>query len=131
MEQDIDTVMQKSPMIPEELHIFAARKPNPSNPNGCKDFKINKQNTMTWLKFLKQNNKNCMDIEIDEHALNHLPEDGSIFDNLRHREDDEEEIESNMGGNAQGPEQGHATGDLPGDELIHITEAYATTNSAH
>ena len=104
VEQDIDMVIQKLPMIPEELPIFAARKPNPSNANGCKDFKINKQNIMTWLKFLKENNKNCMDINIDEHALDHLPNEGPIFDNLRHCKDNEEEIESNMGGNAPGPE---------------------------
>ena len=49
VEQDVVPVFNKLPLLPENLPMFVARKNNPNAPEGCKDFKINRNNMLTWL----------------------------------------------------------------------------------
>ena len=98
---------------------------------GCKDFKINKGNMLTWLVWSKERGSNHAETIIDIDALNQSPTDGTMFDQLRsHDENDDvnDEIGADMGGNGPGPEQGNATGEAASDETTHVAEALATTN---
>ena len=53
MEQDIISVVNKLPLLPEDFPVLVARKNDPSSPGDCKDLKINKENVLTWLVWLK------------------------------------------------------------------------------
>ena len=65
IQQDTQTVLNKLPLLSQELLIFVARKSNPNNPDRYKDFIINREKILRWLLFLKQNNEHYNDIEID------------------------------------------------------------------
>ena len=69
MEQDTQSVIDKLPLISQELPIFVARKNINSEDTNHKDFKVSRNNILRWLIFLKQNNKNYKDITIDIEAL--------------------------------------------------------------
>ena len=59
-----------------------------------------------------------MDDIIDIDDLNQLPTDESMCDQLRsydENDDDNDEIETDIGGNEPGPEQVNATGEAAGD----------------
>ena len=134
MEQDIQPVINKLPLIPSELPIFVTRKSNPNALYGYKDFMINRENILKWLQFLKKFNKHYKNIEIDYDSLEKLPIDGSIYNDLRTYNidiDDNKDEESNTGGVEEGPAQGNATGPYPDEENAKITEAYACINHLH
>ena len=134
VEQDVVPVFNKLPLLPENLPTFVARKNNPNAPGDYKDFKINRNNMLTWLVWLKQNSSNYADIIIDMDALSQLPIDGTMFDQLRSYDeidDVNDETDADMGGNEPGPEQGNATGDAAGDETMYVAEAHANVNNDH
>ena len=53
MEQDVVPIFNELPLLPENLPVFVARKNNSNAPGGYKDFKIIRNNTLTWLVWLK------------------------------------------------------------------------------
>ena len=97
MEQDLQPVLDKLPLIPSQMPIFVCRKSNPNSPNRYKDFKVSRDKILRWLIWLKHNNRHYTDITIDYDALSTLPADGSIFNDLRsYNIDDEPEDKSGL-----------------------------------
>merc|ERR1719221_2091740 len=76
VEQDLQTALNKLPLLPSELPVFVVRKSNPSCSNRYKDFRIRRDNILKWLIFFKSNNPHYYDIFIDYKALQNLPSDG-------------------------------------------------------
>ena len=126
IEQDIQPVINKLPLIPSEMPIFVCRKSNPNSPSGYKDFNVNRDKILRWLVWLKENNRNYRDIIIDFDALNNLPIDGSIYHDLRsYSLEDEAEEDGSL---EAGPDQSNATGPLPDEDNIHVSQNYACIN---
>ena len=98
IEQDISSIAKQLPLMPDEIPCFLVRKSNQSSANGYRDFKINKDNILLWLKFLKKHNRfySDLDLGIAEDRLEQIPidDDGSIQSSLRMME--EEEVEDAM-----------------------------------
>ena len=86
---------------------------------------------------MKKYNPLYNDIIIDNDALQSLPENGSVFNDLRSYSDDDDDVENvpdvenTEGGEENGPEQGGATGAHQDDTNYGIVEAYASINPLH
>ena len=86
LEQDTYSFARILPHLPSELPCFIVRKPNVNSPSGHHDFKVNRENIMTWLHFLKENNRFYADIDLAvarTRTNTSIPEDGCIIDSLR------------------------------------------------
>ena len=98
IEQDISSIAKQLPLMLDEIPCFLVRKSNQSSANGYRDFKINKDNILLWLKFLKKHNRfySDLDLGIAEDRLEQIPidDDGSIQSSLQTME--EEEVEDAM-----------------------------------
>ena len=53
VEKNAISVVNELPLLPEDFPVLVARKNDPSSPGDCKDLKINKENVLTWLVWLK------------------------------------------------------------------------------
>ena len=53
IEQYMVSMINKLSSSPWDFYMLVARKNNPNNPDGYKDLKINKTNTLIWLLWLK------------------------------------------------------------------------------
>ena len=96
VEQDITgSICEALPRLPSELSIFFVRRPNPTAPNGYRDFRINKTNILQWLNFLKRNNPFYADIDLsaaeDRFTQIETDENGSIHNGIRFMEEEEAE----------------------------------------
>ena len=92
--QDITTFVSHLPRLPSQLDILLVRKEGSDNTH-C-DFRVRKLVVLRALKWLKQHNKFYRNIEINQDALDQLPEDGSLS-SLREVEmdaDDELELQT-------------------------------------
>ena len=99
--QDITTFVSRLPRLPSELDILLVRKEGSDNTH-C-DFRVRKLVVLRALKWLKQHNKFYRNIEINQDALDQLPEDGSLS-SLREVEmdaDDELELQTTDDPNIQ------------------------------
>ena len=138
MQQDVQSVLTKLPLLPSDLPVFVARKPNPNCPNGYKDFIINRERILRWLVFLKNNNEHYKDIEIDYVVLQNLPVNGSIFHSLRSYDEDNDDTDDDNsidafaddGGLEPSPAPG-TTGPYPDEENVHVTVSFACINPLH
>ena len=60
---------------------------------------------LIWLLWSKENSSHCADTKIEHVALNQLPTDGSLFDQLRgcdDNDDSKDEVDACVGGNETG-----------------------------
>ena len=99
--QDITTFVSRLPRLPSQLDILLVRKEGSDNTH-C-DFRVRKLVVLRALKWLKQHNKFYRNIEINQDALDQLPEDGSLS-SLREVEmdaDDELELQTTDDPNIQ------------------------------
>ena len=99
--QDITTFVSRLPRLPSQLDILLVRKEGSDNTH-C-DFRVRKLVILRALKWLKQHNKFYRNIEINQDALDQLPEDGSLS-SLREVEmdaDDELELQTTDDPNIQ------------------------------
>ena len=74
-------------MIPEELEVIYLKPGNVGeNPQFARqhsrDLKVRRRRIEVWLEFLRGNHHDYRDIEVDYDALNHLPDDGNVADDL-------------------------------------------------
>ena len=86
LEQDTFSFARILPHLPSDLPCFIIRKPNINTPSGHHDFKVNRDNIMAWLHFLKENNRFYADIDLTvarTRTNSSIPEDGSIINSLR------------------------------------------------
>ena len=99
--QGITTFVSRLPRLPSQLDILLVRKEGSDNTH-C-DFRVRKLVVLRALKWLKQHNKFYRNIEINQDALDQLPEDGSLS-SLREVEmdaDDELELQTTDDPNIQ------------------------------
>ena len=82
MEQDVQSLIDKLPLIPKDLTIFIVRKNVNVKDTNYKDFKVSRTKILRQLIFLKSNNKNYINVVIDAEALQLTPQDGSTFNQL-------------------------------------------------
>ena len=82
LEQDTKSIISALPLLPHEVPCVIVRKPNTASPTGYRDFKVSHHKLMTWLRFLKLNNKYYANIDLDiaRHRCARIPQDGSIID---------------------------------------------------
>lgn len=78
VEKEIQPVINRLPLIPSEIPMVKYRKSNPNSPSGNKYFNVSRDKILSWLAWLKNNNRYCKDINIDYHTLNILPRNGSM-----------------------------------------------------
>ena len=74
--QDITTFVSRLPRLPSQLDILLVRKEG-SDSTHC-DFRVRKLVILRALKWLKQHNKFYRNIEINQDALDQLPDRGVI-----------------------------------------------------
>ena len=79
--------MRNLPRMPADVDILLVRKQGEKG--YIADFRVRRRAVQDWLQFLKQNNPSYWDIELDEEALNTLPEDGTVGHLLLSVTDDE------------------------------------------
>ena len=82
LEQYVQSIARVLPHLPSDLPLLTVRKPC-GTAGEHKDFRVRKSVVENALKYLKQNNPLYTDIEISEHNLSQLPEDGNIVAELR------------------------------------------------
>ena len=74
-------------MMPDKIPCFLVRKSNQSSVNGYRNFKVNKENILLWIEFLKNNNCFYSDLNfgISEEQLDQITvdDDGSIHSYLQ------------------------------------------------
>ena len=127
IEQEIQPVINKLPLMPSEMPLFACRKSNPNSPDVHADFIANKNKILSWLVWLKNNNRHHTDITIDCDALDYLPVDGSACNQLRSCSLDDDDSDED-GALADGPNQSNATGPLPDEENAHVSQSHVHVN---
>ena len=77
---------------------------------------------------MKSNNPHYHDISIDYNVLQNLPSDGSIFEELKSYNIEDDEIDDDDCGEEVGAPQVNATGPLPDEEGMNVTESHACVN---
>ena len=68
--------MRSLPRMPADVDILLVRRQGEKGYTA--DFRVRRRAVQEWLQFLKQNNPSYWDIELDEEALDTLPEDGTV-----------------------------------------------------
>ena len=124
IEQDISSIEQHLPLIPDNIPWFLVRISNQSSVNGYRYFKTNKDNILLWVQFLKDHTHFYYDIDlgIAEERLDQIPVDknGSIQSLSRMME--EEELEDAMSN-----ETNYDNETAPQDSSIPPLENFGTT----
>ncbi|OJD24648.1 hypothetical protein ACJ73_03984 [Blastomyces percursus] len=85
--RDTGRVYNALPLLPKDLDIVLLR---PSNTNTDprlshqfrRDFMVCKRNILAWLAFLRRNHPGYIDISINQDAINALPEEEDVIDQL-------------------------------------------------
>ncbi|KAH0826840.1 hypothetical protein AYO21_07253 [Fonsecaea monophora] len=85
--RDTGLIYSKLPLLPRDLELVLLRPPNADanpllNRQFRRDFRVRQRAIREWLQFLRLNHPGYSNIEIDEAALQQLPIDDSIADQL-------------------------------------------------
>jgi hypothetical protein len=81
--QNVQAFLDTLPRDPSTLDVLVVRQLSRDGSAAFRDYKVNRQNVAAWLHWLKANNQFYQHINIDEEALQRLPENGSVYDRLR------------------------------------------------
>ena len=120
----------------ENLPVFIICKQNKNATNGYKDFRLRQDHIMQWLTFLKANNPHYAHIQIDNEAVDQIPVNGDVTENIQviyeEELDEEEENEDAVNKKENRPEQGGATGEnYPDHDNVHEGYIAAPTTNKH
>ena len=130
-EQDPTTTINNLPTSPHDIPVVIIRKINVNKPENYKDFRVKKNNIITWLDWLKKNNPLYSDIHINEDLLKLLPYDGNVGDMLKEVTEEENELDEDLEEQRAdeldqekvGIEQGFENGDMD-DKKDYVDEHY-------
>ena len=128
VEQDLSMLVNQLPLLPHEIPCFIIRRKNATSPNGYRDFKVNRNHIMLWLKFLKVNNPFYADINLEaaEERASLLPEDGLIACSIRDMEEEDEDFsddeEDNNDSQHQSSQNNNANYDPANIENEHLND---------
>jgi len=82
--QNLDTMLLQLPRTLASVAIITVRRQTGLDPGEYKDFKVNKNNIMAWLTFLKAHNRYYRDIAIDQANVDALPDNAQdVYSQLR------------------------------------------------
>lgn len=112
--QDVHSFVNTLPRDPENLDVMIVRQPSHDS-STFRDYKVRRGHVEAWLRWLKAHNIFYAEINIDEDALDRLPEDGSVYHQLRH-------ISDNRQHSAQTPIDEQADRLNDGDDNANIAE---------
>ncbi len=125
--RNVGKVYNQLPLLPQDLDIVILRPigtiTNPEmNRQFRRRFRIRRFVVAQWLEFLIQNHPGYRDLQLNQHNLNQLPEDNTIFDQLTiHEIDNIENVNIDTG-----PVQE----EIPEENEIDIYDEIAVPNIA-
>ena len=128
VEQDLSMLVNQLPLLPHEIPCFIIRRKNATSPNGYRDFKVNRNHIMLWLKILKVNNPFYADINLEaaEERASLLPEDGLIACSIHDMEEEDEDFsddeEDNNDSQHQSCQNNNANYDPANIENEHLND---------
>ena len=88
--QDVQEFTTYLPRNPSSLDVLVIRRQSANNSAGFRDFKVRRAKVTRALIWLKENNRYYADIIINYGVLRSLPLDGTIDDQLRDINDDDD-----------------------------------------
>lgn len=82
--QNVDEVIHQLPRTLANVNMIVVRKQTGDQPTDYRDFKVNKNHIVQWLRFLKDHNQYYRNITIDELTLDNLPNTpAEVYNQLR------------------------------------------------
>jgi hypothetical protein len=101
--RDTGRVYNTLPLLPNDLDIVILRPSNTSadprmQRQFVRDFKVRRGAVLQWLLFLRDHHAGYRDIEISQEALNRLPVDDNVIDDILLHEVEPEELSCNANG---------------------------------
>jgi len=88
--QNVDEVVHQLPRTLDNVNMIVVQKQTGEQPTDYRDFKVNKDHIIRWLRFLKAHNKYYSNIDIAELTLQNLPDSlEEVYNQLRNVTDEQ------------------------------------------